>query len=84
MLRENILRPSESVFQRKQNNFCFLIYLLFLAAAVRILLLREGKDRNWGGMVRFMLCFSPSFRLSPVTSLLHDNSHEIIFLQSVK
>lgn len=36
MLRENILRLSESVFQRKQNNLRFTIYLLLLAAGVRI------------------------------------------------
>lgn len=50
MLRENILRLSESVFQRKQNNLCFTIYLLLLAAGVRITdVAQEGQGQKvWG------------------------------------
>lgn len=52
MLRENIQFLSESIFQRKQNNLGFGIYLLFLAALVgRTVLLRNSKDRNCGGQL---------------------------------
>lgn len=86
MLRENIQSLSESVFQRKQKKLCFVVYLLFLAAAVGILLLRKSKDRNWGGgAVRFMLSFSPLFKDSVLSLpsymviLMKSYSHEIMY-----
>lgn len=63
MLRENIQSLSESVFQRKQKSLCFIIYFLFLAAVVGILLLRKSKDKNCGGQLDLCSALVPCLKI---------------------
>lgn len=78
MLRENTHSLSESVFQRKQNCLCSVIYLQFLEAAVGMLLLMKVQGQKLWGTVRFMLCFSPLFR----DAVLSLPSYERILMKS--
>lgn len=80
---EKISRPCQKVYFEENKTTYVVIYLQFISAALSSsenTVAQEVQGQKLWGTVRFCSVCSLVQRFSSVTSLLRDNSYEIIFL----